>query len=527
MESQVRQCYPIGRQDFSGLIEDNCIYVDKTDFVYKITHEESKYLLLTRARRFGKSLMVSTLKAYFEARRDLFKGLKIEALEKDWTKYAVILLDLSGITHLDNKEDIYHQLNFEIYFRQDTYDVEKNYDLSPCDNLKNLIKRLYNETGKQVVVLIDEYDSPLSHSFYDKDADLELVKKIIGEFFQTLNDLEPYIKFVFFTGIMNLSKTEIFSNFTNLKDISFDSEYANIVGFTKEELLSYFKIGIEEFAREKEISFSQMVEQIESEYNGYHFCYPSPDIYNPWCLLNVLDDKDLRDYWFDTGSPILLIDTLKKFNYSAIDISKNYVKKEAFNSSILSMQTPLPLFYQTGYLTIKGYDSKKDEYLLVYPNHEIYIRFLQSLLPSYIAQYKYHIASNLISDLYTYFKEGLLQDALVGLQSSLIYITRKDPIDKEQYLKNLLYIIFSILDRYKLVDIEILTFSKRLEVVLKINFNLYLLGLNFDFSKAIELEQININKFSEKFAHYNLPIIKVGINFTKEETVIYDWVIEK
>ncbi len=523
MEEQVRPYYPIGIQTFSDIIREDYLYVDKTDFVYKMTHEDSKYILLTRPRRFGKSLLVTTLKAYFEGKKDLFKGLKIDKLEKDWIEYPVLHFDFcSPIPYLANQWE--SALDVKLLYKEEVYGQCKG-EARPGQRLCGIIKRAYEKTGKKVVVLIDEYDSPFSATIQNKKLDLKIVTEIFTDFFQALNDSEPYIRFVFFTGILNLSKYTIFNGFRNLKDISFDREYAGVPGFTGEDLLTYFKIGIEEFAKEEKSSFDEMLEKIKAKYNGYHFCYPSPDIYNPWCLVNVLSHNELENYWFDTGSPMLLFDTLSKLGVLPHNVTQRYASENEIAAPILSMTNFLPLFYQTGYLTIKGYDEEKG-YLLDFPNREVSAMLMFYLLPKFVAKEDVYWVERRVSTFSRAIKEGRIEDALGELKNFLPTILKPDNLDYEEYYKSVLFVIFYYIG-YSNLDVEVHTTNGLIDIACLSNGCLYLFALKFNSSALEAIEQINTKNYSERFALCGLPIVKVGINFSLEARTITDWCIEK
>ncbi len=379
MENITTQRYPIGRQDFSEIIQEGFLYVDKTDLVYRLTHMDSSYIFLSRPRRFGKSLLVTTLKAYFEGKKDLFKGLAIEKLEKEWKEYPVLHFDLS-LSHSVSKDTLERYLANLISINEKRLGVE----ISEGDiniRIQNLIECLYEKTGKQVVVLIDEYDAPILNVI-NRDS-LEDIRDSMKNFLSPLKGSDSYLKFVFLTGILKFSLSDqILGGLNVLTNVSMNDDYASICGITEEEMLTQLKPGIEKLAKKIGLTYGEAVERLKSEYNGYHFTWPSPDIYNPYSLLNALSKEEIKNYWFETGIPTYLIETIRRFNEDVVDISGKYYHTDSFDAPAdVLVYDAIPLLYQTGYLTIKGYNDDPEKYLLDFPNREVRAGLMGCLLP--------------------------------------------------------------------------------------------------------------------------------------------------
>ena len=350
----LQKLYPIGIQTFSEIQEGNYLYIDKTEYVYRMTHSSSKYMFLSRPRRFGKSLLTSTLHSYFSGRKELFHGLAIEKLEKEWIEYPVLHFDFSMAKHVD-KEGLESLLDFmlaehERMFSVDT--VSENANL----RLTNLIKRIYEQTGKKVAVLIDEYDAPLLDVVHEHE-NLGILRNIMRNFYSPLKACDPYLRYVFLTGITKFSQLSIFSELNNIKNISMDEPYAAICGITEDEMLIQMREDIDNLAIKMEISSEEVVQKLKENYDGYHFTYPSPDIYNPFSLLNAFADGKFNSYWFGSGTPTYLIQMLKKFNVEPSEIGNNHAEVSAFDAPTETMTDIIPLLYQSGYITIKDYDK--------------------------------------------------------------------------------------------------------------------------------------------------------------------------
>ena len=380
MEQQ-QKFYPVGIQTFSEIIGKNYLYIDKTGYVYRMTHSASKYMFLSRPRRFGKSLLASTLHSYFEGRKELFKGLVIEKLETEWMSYPVFHFDMSLAKHVD-RERLESMLNIQLYRYEEIYG-RLDGEVMLSDRLTGLIQRAYQQTGKQVVVLIDEYDAPLLDVMHE-DKNLPILRNVMRNFYSPLKACDPYLRYVFLTGITKFSQLSIFSELNNIKNISMDEPYAAICGITEEEIKEQMSYDLGLLAEKMQITRDEVLAKLKENYDGYHFTWPSPDIYNPFSLFNAFNDGKFNSYWFGSGTPTYLIEMLNKFGVLPSEIGGIEAVAAEFDAPTERMTNITPLLYQSGYITIKGYDSVFDIYTLDIPNKEVRIGLMRNLIPSYI-----------------------------------------------------------------------------------------------------------------------------------------------
>ena len=516
----LQRLYPIGIQTFSEIREKNYLYIDKTEYVYRMTHF-AKYVFLSRPRRFGKSLLTSTLHSYFSGRKDLFQGLAMERLEKEWIEYPVLHFDMSMAKHVD-KERLERLLDFMLS------DYERTFGLDPTAGdanlrLTRLIKCAYEKTGKKVVVLIDEYDAPLLDVVHEKE-NLGVLRNIMRNFYSPLKACDPYLKYVFLTGITKFSQLSIFSELNNIKNISMDEPYAAICGITEDEMLTQMKEDMERLAAKLNISPEEVLLKLKENYDGYHFTYPSPDIYNPFSLLNAFADGKFGSYWFGSGTPTYLIKMLEKFGVEPSEIGNNHAEVSAFDAPTETMTDIIPLLYQSGYITIKDYDESIDLYTLDIPNKEVRLGLMKSLLPNYVAS-KTRETTTMVAYLSRDIRNDDMDSALRRLQTFLSTIPYCDNTRYEGHYQQMFYIIFSLLGSF--VDVEVRTPRGRVDVVLRTKTTLYVMELKLDKTAGEAMEQINLKNYPERFALCGLPVVKVAINFDSERGTIGDWIIEK
>lgn len=519
MEEQ-RQLYPIGIQTFSIIREENYLYIDKTEYVYRMTHAEAKYTFLSRPRRFGKSLLTSTLHSYFDGRKDLFKGLALEKLEREWNRYPVLHFDMSLGKHL-SKEALERYLNHCLQPYEKKYGIV--IDTSDSNiRLTNLIRAAYEKDKKKVVVLIDEYDAPLLDVVHISDT-LEDLRNIMRNFYSPLKACDPYLKFVFLTGITKFSQLSIFSELNNIKNISMLPEYAAICGITQEELENYMRPGIQKMAKAKNTDEEGALQLLKDNYDGYHFTMPSPDIYNPFSLLNALSDGLLHSYWFGSGTPTYLIEMLRKFHVIPQQLDNIEALASTFDAPTQSLTSAIPLLYQSGYITIKEYDQETELYTLSIPNKEVRIGLMNSLLPEYVGQAK-DAGMTMVALLSRDIRRNQLSAALKRLQAFLSTVPYCDHTDYEGHYQQLLYVIFSLLGYY--VDVEVRTPDGRVDIVLRTTTHLYVMELKLNKDAATAMRQIDLKEYPKRFALSDLPVVKVGINFDSNKHTITDWDIQ-
>ena len=515
----LQRLYPIGIQTFSKIREGNYLYIDKTAYVYRMTHSASSYMFLSRPRRFGKSLLTSTLHSYFSGRKDLFHGLAMEKLEKEWTEYPVLHFDMSTAKHADS-EQLLQELNLKLYGYEQIYG-RLDEEVNPNQRLMGLIKRAYEQTGKKVVVLIDEYDAPLLDVVHERE-NLDVLRNIMRNFYSPLKACDPYLRYVFLTGITKFSQLSIFSELNNIENISMDEPYAAICGISEDEIRSQMEEDVDRLAKNLEVTPEEALMKLKENYDGYHFTYPSPDIYNPYSLLTAMEKGKIGSYWFGSGTPTYLIKMLDKFGVKPSEIGRKQLKSSAFDAPTETMTDAVPLLYQSGYITIKDYNKMLDLYTLDIPNKEVRLGLMESLLPHYVDN-KTPEATTMVAYLFYDIQNGDMDAALHRLQEFLSTIPYCDNTKFEGHYQQVFYIIFSLLGYY--VDVEVRTPRGRVDIVLRTRTTLYLMELKLNKSAGEAMEQIDLKNYPERFALCGLPIVKVAVSFDSERCTIGDWKI--
>ena len=518
MENMTLKRLPVGIQTFSEVIDLDCLYVDKTEYIWNMTHL-SKYIFLSRPRRFGKSLLISTLQAYFEGRKDLFKGLFIETVEKEWTEYPVLRISMASGKHME-KEQLERYLGNRLAEYESKYGIT-NPAQDNNDRFTALIQAAYKRTGKKVVVLIDEYDAPLLDVVHEEKM-LPVLRNVMRNFYSPLKDNDPYLRFVFLTGITKFSQLSIFSELNNLKNISMEEEFAAVCGITVDEVKGQMPGYLDRMAAKQGTTREETLAALKRQYDGYHFTWPSPDIFNPFSLLNSLQDRALRSYWFESGTPTFLMEKLREFNVVPSMLSKTTAMASAFDAPTESMTSIIPLLYQSGYFTIKDYNPLSGLYTLDVPNTEIRIGLMESLLPNYVQIDSYKGVTT-VAEMYMALYEENIDEMLRLLQAYLLTIPYCDNTQYEGHYQQLLYVIFSLLGRY--VDVEVHTSQGRIDLVMKTGKTIYLFELKLNKSAEVAMQQIALKDYAAKYALSGLPVVKVGINFDEERRTIGDWEI--
>ena len=514
--------YPIGMQTFSEIREEDFLYVDKTEYIYRMTHTSGKYFFLARPRRFGKSLLVSTMQSYFEGKKELFKGLAVDKLEKDWTEYPVLHFDMSGGKHMEPEQ-------LELYLGYILKDQEKKWGINEPriganNRLIDLINTAYEKSGKQVVVLIDEYDAPMLDVAHEKEQ-LDVLRNIMRNFFSPLKYSEAKLRFVFLTGITKFSQVSIFSELNNITNVSMDDEYAGICGITKEELLENMSDDIDMLADALGYSREMMIAKLKENYDGYHFSKKSPDVFNPYSLLNCFSKKELGAFWFSSGTPTYLINMLRQFGVLPTEIAPTEAVSSSFNAPTENLKTITPLLYQSGYVTIKEYDPETRIYTLDIPNKEIKVGLFDNLLPNYVDGVSAERGNVAIAKMALLIGKRNMDGALHLLQDFLGTVPYCNVTNYEGHYQQMLFIIFTLLTNY-LVDVEVHTSRGRVDIVLLTKTDLYVVELKLNKSAQAAMQQINLKNYRQRFALCGLPITKVGINFDSTQGTIEDWVIE-
>jgi len=509
--------YPLGIKSFPTIVKKGYEYVDKTALVYQLA--TMRYAFLSRPRRFGKSLLVSTLETYFKGEKDLFKGLAMEKLETEWKQHPVLHFDISGV-NVEQPDDLTD------YLADILWDYEQLYGLNGKGTklnlrLKHLIKAAYEQTGMPVVVLVDEYDKPMLDAL-DNEGIAKEVLSIMTNFYAPLKACEDYLRFVFLTGITKFSQMNIFSQLNSLTDISMDDEYAAICGITEEELLTRFSDGIDEMAAVLKITRDECFNKLKSQYDGYHFSVNSPDIYNSFSLTQALGRKIINNYWFASGTPSFLIHEIKRYGTQPSEIGQKRAWQEDFDKPIQSMSEITPLLYQTGYLTIKNYDETEEQYLLDIPNREVRRGLMISLLPITVGP-KTSPALQLVTDMNRAFQNDDFDKVMQLLKTYLATVPYTSNVKKdyEARYQSILYVLFSLLCNY--VQVEVHTPTGRVDMVLESPKNIYAIEMKLNASAQKAADQIDLKDYSSRFALTGKPVVRVGVNFSSRTRNVTSW----
>ncbi|MGM9788437.1 MAG: AAA family ATPase [Candidatus Cryptobacteroides sp.] len=510
--------YPIGIQSFESLRRDNYCYVDKTGLVYRLA-ESGKYYFLSRPRRFGKSLLISTFEAYFKGKKELFKGLDIEQLEKDWIKYPVLHLDLNGINY--NSSAVLDQVldnNLSIWEKE--YGVQQVY-AAPGLRLQNIIDTAVVKTGRSVVLLIDEYDKPIVDNL-DNPELADYYKKTLQGFYSVLKAKDGQIRFGFLTGVSKIGKLSVFSGLNNLKDISLDINYSGICGISEKELHYYFDESVSELAEANEISIEQTYDKLKKMYDGYHFSEDSEGMYNPFSLLNTFSSCRFREYWFETGTPTLLVKVMKQTSFDVTTLSdKVVVSSNTLNGMQDIINQPVPLFFQTGYLTIKDYDAEFQEYRLGFPNDEVKNGFLNFIYSYYVPSNP--VAGTKVSQMTRALRSGdpdLFMNILSSLFADTSYQLQGNAEKDFQYA---MYVIMELVGEY--VQAERTTSNGRIDLLLQTKDYIYVIELKVDNGAEAALRQIEEKGYARPFSSDSRKLFKIGVSFSSKDRCITAWKI--
>lgn len=517
MEENYRR-YPIGIQNFEDLRRNNCVYIDKTELIYKLTHTDKIYFL-SRPRRFGKSLLVSTLETYFLGKKELFNGLAMERLEQDWTVYPVLHLDFS-LTKYTALSDLTGQLNLFLLRWEKLYGKNESEE-TPAERLQGIIFRAYERTGKQVVILIDEYDAPL----LDSNSDSPLQKQLRNEMrklFSPLKGLGQYLRFLFITGISKFSQLSIFSELNNLQNISMRDDFSALCGITEQELLEQLQPDIECMAVANDESYEEACLHLKRQYDGYHFSKNCADIYNPFSLFNAFNAKDYRNFWFGTGTPTFLLELLQQVDFDVRSLDGINATDDQFDAPTDQIVDPIPVLYQSGYLTIKGYDPTFRLYNLAYPNAEVRYGFTESLLPGYVHRFPrentFYVVS-FIKDL----MRGDIESCLERTRSFFASIPNDLDNKTEKHYQTIFYLLFRLMGQY--VDVEVKTAIGRADAVVKLPDAIYVFEFKFDGTPDEALAQIDSKQYALPYQADGRRIVKAGVNFDSATRTIGEWKI--
>lgn len=511
--------YPIGLQDFVKIRQGNYVYVDKTRFIHDLA-TNGCYYFLSRPRRFGKSLLLSTMEAYFGGRKELFEGLAIEALEQDWHAYPILYLDLNTSDYRSG-ESLDEILNFYLC------EWEKRYGANPAETtaalrFKGIVRRAAEATGRQVVILVDEYDKPLLQTVDNEPLQAQF-RTALKAFYSVLKTQDRYIRFAFLTGVTKFSKVSIFSDLNNLNDISMNPRFQTICGISETELHAGFDAAIRELAATQGLTFGACCERLREQYDGYRFTPGGIGMYNPFSLLNVFFNLSFGDYWFETGTPTFLVRMLQKAGTPLDDLSRRALTADKLNSLEPDGGDPLPVLYQSGYLTIKAYDPEFKLYTLGYPNKEVEEGFINFLLPGYLN----NEAGSTVFDIRRFVadvRDGRPQAFMERLQAFFADCDYRIAGKAELYFQNAMYLVFKTIGFY--TEVERHTADGRIDILLQTARYVYIFELKLDGTAQEALQQINEKRYATPFAADARHLYKIGVNFSSATRGIADYLIE-
>lgn len=510
--------YPIGIQDFVKLRQGGFAYVDKTKFVYKLA-DEGSYYFLSRPRRFGKSLFLSTLEAYFLGRKELFEGLAIYDMEKEWKSHPIFYIDLNTANFRD-ENSLYEVLNSHVSVWEEMYGARK-YETTLALRFKGVIARAAEKEGRGVVILIDEYDKPILQTLRNQELQ-EKHRSLLKSFYSVLKTQDRYIRFAFITGVTKFGKVSVFSDLNNLMDISMDQRYISICGMTQDELLYNFREGIEQLGEAYGDTEEETLNKLKIRYDGYHFEEDTVGIYNPFSVLNTLAKLRYKDYWFETGTPTFLVDLLKMHNYRLLDITREKVSGDVINSVDSMSTNPIPVIYQSGYLTIKGYDERFKKYRLGFPNKEVEEGFLNFLLPLYTSagNNSPFMVDEFVQDVESGNPERFMQRMKAFFADTSYQVVG----NAELYFQNAMYLVFKIMGFY--TQVERPTSDGRIDAVIQTPDYIYIIECKLDRTADEALRQINDSDYAAPFAMDKRRIYKIGVNFSSQTRGVEQWIIE-
>ena len=528
--------YPIGIQDFESIIRDGFVYVDKTDMVYNLANTKGVYFL-SRPRWFGKSLLVSTLKCYFEGKKELFKGLKMEQLEHEWQQYPVFEIDFSKGNFV-KAGTLENNINSFLGSWEEIYG-KNPYSPEFSDRFAYVLHRAHEKTGKRCVVLVDEYDKPMLDVM---DTGLKTVvggnemtlednnRNTLKGFYSTFKAADADLRFVFLTGVTKFAQVSVFSGFNNAQDISMDFDYDTLCGISQEEIDSYFHDSIDGLAKANGMTYDETLRLLKETYDGYHFSEAMTDVYNPFSLLNAFKTRKMRDYWFATGTPTYLVRLLNHSNESIQEIINRTYLPQEFVDYRATVEAPVPMIYQSGYLTIKGYDRELNEYKLDFPNNEVASGFLTMLTASYFnaPQPSGNLAGRMARALRTG-NTDQFHDLLSDFVASIPYSVRKDNSEKsrEKDFQLIVYLIMRLVGSCNYtVYHEKESSQGRADCVIETPQNVYIFEYKFDHSAAEALLQIKAKGYAEPYAHDGRKVYLVGCSFSSETGRVADWKTE-
>lgn len=513
--------YPVGIQTFEKIRDGGYLYVDKTKYIVDFRKKQMSYVFLSRPRRFGKSLFASTLQAYFEGRKELFEGLDIANYEKEWIKYPVLHFDMSGAKHF-GKESLKEYIDMELAPYEKIYGCDKGqWDVNI--RLTNLVKAAYKQTGQKAVVIIDEYDAPLLDVVHEKE-NLQGLRLIMQNFYSPLKKLDPYLEFTFITGITKFSQLSIFSELNNLENISMFDQYSAICGISLTELTTAMHHDVEHLGKALGMTYDECLKELRRYYDGYHFSEYSEDVFNPFSLIRAMSGQKIESFWFGSGTPTYLIKSLQKYHVNVTDIEQKDISIDDFDVSPEQMTSALPLFYQSGYLTIKKYSPLTKSYILGYPNQEVKIGMLRSLAPNYLSPVSVDnnsLVIRFVEQLY----DNNLEGALTSLKAYLSSISNRLSNKNERDFQTIFYLIFNLMGAY--IKVEEDSAIGRADAVVHMPDTVYVFELKYDGSAEEAIKQIDDRDYLIPYSADGKRLVKVGVNYDSGQRTIGERIIKE
>ena len=513
--------YPVGIQTFEDIREKGYLYIDKTKYIVDFREKGMKYVFLSRPRRFGKSLFASTLQAYFEGRKELFEGLAIADYEKEWVKHPVLHFDLSGAKHMGIEQ--LERYLADMLEEQETKWGYKTHLIDANLRLIELVKRAYNQTGKNVVVIIDEYDAPLLDVVHEKE-NLQPLHRIIQNFYSPLKMLDPYLEFTFIIGITKFPQSSIFSGLNNLDNISMFDQYSAICGISKTELTTQMKPDIEAMGEALNMTYEECLKELTQFYDGYHFSENSEDIFNPFSLIKALNAGKIASYWFGSGTPSFLLKLLDKYHVNLSTLESQETVLSSFDQSTEEMTDALPLLYQSGYLTIKKYEPMFQEYTLGIPNKEVRDGLLNSLIPHYVNPRRSDNNAFLLGFCKAVYRNDI-EAALEHMRTYMATIPYDLENHSEKHYQTIFYLMFSFLNIY--IRTEVKSAIGRADAVMHMPDTIYVFELKVDKSADEALAQIDEKGYMLPYHAEGKRLVKIGISFDSTQRTIRDWKIKE
>ena len=522
--------YPVGIQTFSRLRSEGYLYIDKTDLMWRMT-QVSPFVFLSRPRRFGKSLLTTTLCSFFEGRHDLFEGLKVMELEKEWKQYPVLHIDVSMAKGKPNEESLLKALLLQLAPLTRRYGSDPN-ETFPGEVLSGLIRRAYEQTGSQVVVVIDEYDAPLLEVLHEEEL-LPKFRRVMQEFYQCLKAHKAMIRFCFITGITKFSQLSIFSTLNNITNVSLDPEFAAICGITGEEIDTQMQPDVEWLSERYQCSAAEMREMLRETYDGYHFSEESPDIYNPFSLMKAFNQRKLNNFWFESGTPSYLLRIMRQYHTDITKLDDLEVPSSAFDQPTENMTDALPLLYQSGYMTIKDYDFFSQIYTLGIPNKEVRVGFTEGLLPAVAGIRGSDVQAGFAVRFWRALRQTNTDLALQELQAYLEGLPYVEGFKKkveevttaEGFYEWTFYLIFSMLNVY--VQTQVKCARGRTDMVVFMPDAIYVMELKINGTAQDALNQIENLGYARRYATDQRRLVKVGIGFSVEKRTMTEYIIKE